>query len=279
MINKLEKKPKKKTKFKIVENTQNRLITLICLVSINMVAIFSDVIVGYFTQSAIVDESVTVGNETKNHIVEIEHLEYSGVKELIELQEKHQKLDAKYNSLENKISKLQNKQNSSHIIIYYFKLLNKIKDGKNYEDDLLLTKSLINKDSKLFDNFIKFENLLKNNIKTHQEIQNHFDQLISKIKSYNRIKTNDNLINRIKNNILSQVTIRKINFKNEESNNIDYIIYKIENNLKKEHYQEALDNINKIKHTPPKLLIILKKDLENLIEFQIINKEIIKLFS
>jgi|DEB0MinimDraft_10_1074344.scaffolds.fasta_scaffold12892_2 hypothetical protein len=274
MTNKVEQKPKRKVKLQIAKDAKNRAVALVCLVSLNIVAIFSDSIVGQLKESISPEDNIIKNIETENRIIEVEH---SGVKELIELQEKYHKLNAKYDTLEDKISKLQNSQNSSHIIISYFSLLNKIKKGQNYQDDLLLTKSLINQDSKLYENFIKFDNLLKSNIKGHQDIQNNFDQLVSKIKSYDRIQNNDSLADKIKNNILNQIIIRKINFEKEEPDNIDYLIHKIENNLQQEHYQEALNYLNKIINIPPKLLSNLKKDLKNLIKLQEINKKIMKL--
>lgn len=272
MINKTKKR---KLNLTVAKDAQNRAIALSCFIALNIAAIFSDSIVAQFKDSIITGNNSQKIKEIADNTIEIEHLEYSGIKELAELQEKYDKLNAKYETLEDKISNLQNSQNSSHIIISYFKLQKKIKQGKDYQDNLALTKSLINNDSKLYEYFLEFEKLLQQKIKTNNQIIQDFDQIINQIKSNDNIKDSDNIIDKIKNNILNQIVIRKINFDQEEENNIDYLIHKIELNLKSKNYQKALNYINKIEGES---LSPIKIDLTNLIQFQKINKKIIKLF-
>jgi hypothetical protein len=261
------------------KDTKNRAIALTCFISLNILAIFSDSIIAQFKNSEIENNIITKKTKPQNQIIEVEHLEYSAVKELIELQKKYQKLESKYDNLDDKISKLQNQQNSSHIILSYFDLIKKIENNQNYQNQLILTKSLINKESILYQNFLELEKILKSKIKNCQKIQNDFDNIIGKIISYNRINDSDDLTDKIKNNILNQIIIRKIKFEKEEETNLDYIIHKIESNIKSQNYQIALNYLNKIKHIPEKSLSDLKIDLEKLIKFQKINQKIIKLLS
>lgn len=261
------------------KNTKNRVIASTCFVSLNILVIFSDSIIAQFKNYGTENHITTAQAHPKNHITEVKYLEYSGVKELIELQEKYQQLEAKYNNLEDKISKLQNQQNSSHIIISYFDLIKRIKNDQNYQNQLILTKSLINKESTLYQNFLELEKILKLKISNYQKIESDFNNIIGKIISYNRRNNADNLSDKIKNNILSQIVIRKIKFEEEDETDLDYIIHKIESNLKSQNYQIVLNYLNKIEHIPEKLLSHLKIDLENIIKFQEINQKIIKLLS
>ena len=183
MINKTKKR---KLNLTVAKDAQNRAIALSCFIALNIAAIFSDSIVAQFKDSIITGNNSQKIKEIADNTIEIEHLEYSGIKELTELKEKYDKLNAKYETLEDKISNLQNSQNSSHIIISYFKLQKKIKQGKDYQDNLALTKSLINNDSKLYEYFLEFEKLLQQKIKTNNQIIQDFDQIINQIKSNNK---------------------------------------------------------------------------------------------
>ena len=172
---------------------------------------------------------------------------------------------------------MQNHQNSSKIILTYFDLLKKIQNGENYQNELLITKLLINKESELYQYFLELENLLKNNIKTNKEIINNFDKIISELITHYRQNDDDTLISKIKNNILSHITIRKIKFEEQDETKINYLIYEIERDLKSEDYQEALYFLNKINKTAIELTSEIKEDLQNLIRFQDINQNILQL--
>lgn len=260
-------------------DTKNRAIALICFMSLNILAIFSDLIIAQFKNDNTGNHIATPNIPNRNHIIKVNHLEHSEAKKITELQEKYQQLEVKYNNLEDKISKLQNQQNSSHIIISYFDLIKKIKNNQNYQNQLILTKSLINKESKLYQNFLELEKILELEIKNYQKIANDFNNIIGKIISHDRRSNTDNLSDKIKNNILNQIIIRKVKFEKIEENNLDYIIHQIESNIKSQNYQIALNYLNKIDHIPKELLTPTKAELQKLIKFQNINKKIIKLLS
>lgn len=199
-------------------------------------------------------------------------------KKLLELEKRHNLLEKRYEEIYSEMSKIQNGGNSPHIILSYFKLIKKIEEGRDYKKELLLTKSLINNKSKLYQNFLKLEKLLINKIKTNQEIRQDFDQIIRKIISYEKATHDDDLLSKLKNNFLNYVTIRKIKFKEGAAMDIDHVLHKIENNLKFKDYQKALYLLNRLDQNSTKTTTRIKKNLEILIQFQKINQEIIYLF-
>jgi len=256
----------------------SRMIALIGFLSLNVMAIFSDEIINQIQSNIQEKPAILEVQEKKKQIIEVQQVVKSiKSEELIQLQEKYQELSAKYDNLDDKISKMQNHQNSSKIILTYFDLLKKIQNGENYQNELLITKLLINKESELYQYFLELENLLKNNIKTNKEIINNFDKIISELITHYRQNDDDTLISKIKNNILSHITIRKIKFEEQDETKINYLIYEIERDLKSEDYQEALYFLNKINKTAIELTSEIKEDLQNLIRFQDINQNILQL--
>jgi len=256
----------------------SRMIALIGFLSLNVMAIFSDEIINQIKSNIQEKPAILEVQEKKKQIIEVQQVVKSiKSEELIQLQEKYQELSAKYDNLDDKISKMQNHQNSSKIILTYFDLLKKIQNGENYQNELLITKLLINKESELYQYFLELENLLKNNIKTNKEIINNFDKIISELITNYRQNDDDTLISKIKNNILSHITIRKIKFEEQDETKINYLIYEIERDLKSEDYQEALYFLNKINKTAIELTSEIKEDLQNLIRFQDINQNILQL--
>jgi hypothetical protein len=256
----------------------SRMIALIGFLSLNVMAIFSDEIINQIKSNIQEKPAILEVQEKKKQIIEVQQVVKSiKSEELIQLQEKYQELSAKYDNLDDKISKMQNHQNSSKIILTYFDLLKKIQNGENYQNELLITKLLINKESELYQYFLELENLLKNNIKTNKEIINNFDKIISELITHYRQNDDDTLISKIKNNILSHITIRKIKFEEQDETKINYLIYEIERDLKSEDYQEALYFLNKINKTAIELTSEIKEDLQNLIRFQDINQNILQL--
>ena len=256
----------------------SRMIALIGFLSLNVMAIFSDEIINQIKSNIQEKPAILEVQEKKKQIIEVQQVVKSiKSEELIQLQEKYQELSAKYDNLDDKISKMQNHQNSSKIILTYFDLLKKIQNGENYQNELLITKLLINKESELYQYFLELENLLKNNIKTNKEIINNFDKIISELITHYRQNDDDTLISKIKNNILSHITIRKIKFEEQDETKINYLIYEIERDLKSEDYQEALYFLNKINKTAIELTSEIKEDLQNLIRFQDINQNIMQL--
>jgi len=126
----------------------SRMIALIGFLSLNVMAIFSDEIINQIKSNIQEKPAILEVQEKKKQIIEVQQVVKSiKSEELIQLQEKYQELSAKYDNLDDKISKMQNHQNSSKIILTYFDLLKKIQNGENYQNELLITKLLINKES------------------------------------------------------------------------------------------------------------------------------------
>ena len=113
----------------------SRMIALICFLSLNVMAIFSDEIINQIKSNIQEKPAILEVQEKKKQIIEVQQVVKSiKSEELIQLQEKYQELSAKYDNLDDKISKMQNHQNSSKIILTYFDLLKKIQNGENYQN-------------------------------------------------------------------------------------------------------------------------------------------------
>ncbi|MFT4718376.1 MAG: hypothetical protein ACI9IL_000707 [Rickettsiales bacterium] len=251
---------------------------LIFFVSIIIATIFLTPIADKFKIFSKKEVLITKFEPQQYKKIAVQKTENFNNKKLLELERKYDLLKKKYEEIYSEMSKIQNGGNSPHIILSYFKLIKKIEDGGDYRKELLLTKSLINSKSKLYQSFLKLEKLLINKIKTNQEIKQDFDQIIRKIIYHEKGVHDDTMLSKLKNNFLNYVTIRKIKFREDDVIDIDYTLHKIENNLKFKDYQKALYLLNRLDKNPTKTTSGIKKNLEILIQFQKIDQEIIYLF-
>jgi hypothetical protein len=259
-------------------------LALLIFFIINISAIFSDVIIEKYNSlsPAKVEENTKKPNFSEHDLsLVMEHISL--------LEEKYHILNDKYKKLENDFSKIQNQENESNITILYFELIQNIENNQDYQAELIKLKSLINKNSSLYNIILTLEEILAKKVATNLILIENFDKLIPRILNSKLNKnSNDSILEKIKNNILESIQIRKIKFKKnfEQENikpNIDYIIFQIEENLLDKKYQNIPNLINKIKTGQDRESQKDKKldefiiEIKKMINFQQINQEILLL--
>lgn len=217
-------------------------------------------------------------NRQNKYYKQYKHLDHKLNQKIKYLEGQNQILFDKYNNLSDKLSKLQNNNNSPEIIISYFEFLSLFKNNQKYQDIFYKLKLLIDNDSKLGQKFLELEELLTSSVKNHQTLTQDFQILANNIIKSNSISLDDNLLTKIKNNILANITIRKINFKESvKKPKIDYLLWQIEENLQNKNYQMILTLLLDLRKIEPELTDNFKLEIEKIIFFQNLNKEIINL--
>lgn len=202
---------------------------------------------------------------------------------IISLEKKNKILFDKYNELSQQLSKLHNLQsknndNSSKIIIDYFNLISDVKKNQPHQDKLNKIKLLLNEDSELYKTFLELEKLLSDSFKNEKIIKSDFQTITKEIVQYNKPTKKQNLLNKIKDYIFSSITVRKINFKKGDSEpKVDYIIFQIEQNLKKKQYTKIITLLEEIKFINPKLINQFQLDIKKIVYFYDLHQEIINL--
>lgn len=217
-------------------------------------------------------------NRQNKYYKQYKHLDHKLNQKIKYLEGQNQILFDKYNNLSDKLSKLQNNNNSPEIIISYFEFLSLFKNNQKYQDIFYKLKLLIDNDSKLGQKFLELEELLTSSVKNHQTLKQDFQILANNIIKSNSISLDDNLLTKIKNNILANIIIRKINFKESvKKPKIDYLLWQIEENLQNKNYQMILTLLLDLRKIEPEFTDNFKLEIEKIISFQNLNKEIINL--
>lgn len=192
-----------------------------------------------------------------------------------ENQSEIEEIKAKLSKIENKI--LQYNHNS-RMLILYLEIRENFFLSKNNEDLLRDFKQTVESDDFLSQKVSNLEELLSTNLKPSSITKDLNAAIPDLIAAKNILITQDlNWIEDFKHRLRKLITVRKIHQQSEDSDSFDinFMISKLENNIKAQNYQAASNVIDKIPEKYQRFLTRLKIHMEVLIQIQETDQEII----
>jgi len=212
-------------------------------------------------------------DETENNLATIQSNVNNNVDTIVSLQKRIEDLESKF-------ANLTNEQEKINLIKVSLNLQSDIKDNKNYSENLLILKNLIENSEKykILSEKISYLDIYKDqNISNNLILSDFNSEMFNFIKKNNILKQNTNNITNFFSNF---IIIRKV--KNTELNTSDDFILKLENNINNGNYSKSLEIIkdnqqylNYFQKTQNNLEIInnLNNYANDIINFIINNKD------
>lgn len=185
-------------------------------------------------------------------------------------------LQKNYNDLKLEVTKLQHQNQLPKMILGFISLRDDFDQGKNYQEDLQKFELLCGHDLALTNKVVKLKSLLKNPIKTNQEISIEFSALIPQIIAEKTLlNSNQNWQNKLKAQIAKLIVIRRVDGKVEKpGQDVDLMVLQTEKAINNQQYDQALQMIAALNNDYQTIFTKLIPDLQNVSQLQQISSDI-----
>lgn len=209
------------------------------------------------------------------HAANIDELKEKGAEFIYQLLLKNQTqiadLSRQMQEMQAELVKYKNQEKISKIILSYVDLRQQIFAKNSYENSLKDFEILTSSDEGLSEKARMLRQALPN-FSTQKELLSNFSKLIPDLIFAKSNNVEKGLSSRIRRNISKMITIRRIDGKGAD---IDSAIIKIENFLKQENYQEAMNLLLSLNQNYHEIIEGFLNSLSGAIEVQKIDQEIL----
>lgn len=209
------------------------------------------------------------------HAANIDELKEKGAEFIYQLLLKNQTqiadLSRQMQEMQAELVKYKNQEKISKIILSYVDLRQQIFAKNSYENSLKDFEILTSSDEGLSEKARMLRQALPN-FSTQKELLSNFSKLIPDLIFAKNNNVEKGLSSRIRRNISKMITIRRIDGKGAD---IDSAIIKIENFLKQENYQEAMNLLLSLNQNYHEIIEGFLNSLSGAIEVQKIDQEIL----
>ncbi len=209
------------------------------------------------------------------HAANIDELKEKGAEFIYQLLLKNQTqiadLSRQMQEMQAELVKYKNQEKISKIILSYVDLRQQIFAKNSYENSFKDFEILTSSDEGLSEKARMLRQALPN-FSTQKELLSNFSKLIPDLIFAKSNNVEKGLSSRIRRNISKMITIRRIDGKGAD---IDSAIIKIENFLKQENYQEAMNLLLSLNQNYHEIIEGFLNSLSGAIEVQKIDQEIL----